>query len=110
MRYWWLLVGFVVIGPSAAQAPTLPSVMVWVDREDASRGCALQTELTINGKLVDIFSAETQKAVDRHLQKGWNTITLRTTPKADALQMNQLLLNLGVARAGAKKNQLEMDP
>ena len=104
-----VLVVFTLVAELGAQAPNLPSVMVWVDREDMSRGNALQTELTINGKLVDIFSAETQKAIDRHLQKGWNTITLKTTPKADALQTNQLLLNVGVARAGAK-NHLEMDP
>jgi hypothetical protein len=84
--------------------------MVWVDRALADRPNALQTELLINGKLVDIFSSDTQKAVDRHLQKGWNTIVLKTLPKADALQPNQLVLSFGVTRPGPKKNQLEMDP
>jgi len=99
-----------MLWPCLAQAPTAPSLMVWVDREHPNHPNALQTELSINGKPVEIYSREGQKNLDKHLNKGWNTLRLRTFPRGSVKEPNQLFLRFGGTRPGANKNQLAMDP
>jgi hypothetical protein len=97
-------------GSGLLQLPGQTGLMVWVDRDQPGKPCPLHTELSINGKLIDVLSTEAQKDIDRQLQNGWNTIVLKTSAKGIAKEPNHLAFRLGATRSAEKKNQLAMDP
>lgn len=84
-------------------------MMVWVKRNYETWDNPLWSEFSINGKLVDTFSSDTYRPIDKYLQPGWNTITIKTTPKA-AERDNHLNFRIGPMRKDAKNDRMVMEP
>src|SRR5207248_496121 len=71
-------------GDVPALDPRKDSIMVWVNAYHSDRYCPLQSEMFVNGQIIDTFSSAAQKSIGKHLKMGWNTITLKTTLKEPA--------------------------
>jgi len=70
----------------------------------------LHSEVTVNGKLVDIFSGDTHKSIAPHLRQGWNTIEVKTTPQESASHNNSLVFRIGLMEKSGKREVLTMRP
>jgi hypothetical protein len=105
----WLLTANAVAGVTEA-ASGAEAMTVWVEKTYSSRANTLHTELKINGQLVDVFSSDTFKPIDKYLQKGENTIIFRTFQRGTEDRRNDLLFRIGPVRRDEKKNQRVMDP
>jgi hypothetical protein len=82
---------------------------VWVDKTYSSRANTLHTELKINGQLMDVFSSDTFKPIEKYLQIGENTITFRTFQHGSEDQRNELIFRIGPIK-DEKRNQRVMHP
>ena len=69
-----------IVAIAAEAQSTAPQMMLWVERNLGNHDSALQSELSVNGKSVGIYSSDTWEPIDRYLKGGWNTITIKTTP------------------------------
>jgi len=94
----------------AAEAASGQPIMVWVERQYSYIENPLHTEFSVNGKTVDIFTSDTRKDVGKHLKRGWNTISLKTTPQEPAKELNQLILRIGPVQQDPKSDRLLMKP
>lgn len=92
--------------PEPASAP----ITVWVKRQWSSYENPLHSEFSINGQLVDIFTSDTHKDIGKYLKKGWNTLTLKTTPQEPANDENQLIFSIGPVYKDPKTDRSVMRP
>lgn len=99
-----------------AGAATEPSavgdgtIALWVEKQLSSRENPLHSEVTINGKTVNIFTADTWEPVEQYLQPGWNTIEVTTTPQEPASSDNGLFFRVGPVTKDPKNNRMTMAP
>jgi len=94
----------------AAESKVAEPIMVWVKREYGHVENPLYTEFSVNGKMVDIFTSDTRKEIGKHLQRGWNTITMKTTPQQGASSDNGLIFHIGPVHKDPKSDQDVMKP
>ena len=85
------------------------TMMLWV-KPGYSWENPLHTELSINGRTVNIFTSETFEPVGQYLQEGWNTFTLHTVAQEPANEDNGLTFLIGPAYHDAKKRSFVMKP
>jgi hypothetical protein len=83
-------------------------VMVWVRRQSVYQENSLQSEFSINGETVDVFTSDTQKAIGKHLKKGWNDIVIETTPQQPASNDNCLSFSIGPVSRDKNDRQVMM--
>lgn len=91
----------------AEQAGEAP-VMVWVRRQIGYQDNPLQSEFSINGATVDVFTSDTQKTIGKHLKKGWNDIAIETTPQQPASNNNSLSFSIGPVSRDKNDKQVMM--
>jgi Zn-dependent protease with chaperone function len=91
-------------------APNGPNIDLWVDRAYSSWDNPLESELTVNGQLVDVFTSDRRSPLGEYLKAGWNTVAIKTTPHAPATQGNGLRFRLGPAAPGARRGEHVMKP
>lgn len=84
-------------------------VTLWVDRDYNSWDNPLHSELSINGKIVNIFTSDTMEPIQEHLKSGWNTITIKTTPQEPATRANELIFRIGPMRKDPANNRMVME-
>ena len=84
--------------------------MLWAKRVYGSWDNPLHSELSVNGKTVNIFTSDTFEPIGQYLKDGWNTITIKTTPQEPANKNNGLIFQLGPARKSRGKDQWIMEP
>jgi len=94
----------------SAQETGSEPVLLWVQRVYGSWDNPLQSELSVNGKTVNIFTSDTFEPVGQYLKEGWNTITIKTTPQQPANQGNGLIFRLGPAHKTPGNDQWIMAP
>jgi len=70
-------------------------IYIWVAKEYNSWDNPLQSEFSINGQTVDIFSTNTFEPIEEHLKPGWNDIAIKTIPQEPAGKNNQLIFRIG---------------
>jgi hypothetical protein len=70
----------------------------------------LQSEFTINGKMLNIFTSDTFEPIGPYLKDGWNTITVKTTPQEPANKENGLIFEIGPAQKAPGKDEWIMNP
>jgi hypothetical protein len=124
---WLAFMGALLFGLGLAQAGDDPAAKKAADQDVAEgkpvtdaielmarRGLneenPLHSEVTLNGKLVDIFSGDTHKSITRHLRQGWNTIQVKTTPQESASRDNSLIFQVGPMEKSGKREALTMRP
>ncbi len=91
-----LILSIVPCSSAAQQNFQEGKIYVWVAREYSSWDNPLQSEFSINGETVDIFSTETFEPIEEHLKPGWNDIAIKTTPQEPAgKRSNQLIFRIG---------------
>ncbi|HZQ91872.1 MAG TPA: hypothetical protein VFA60_08785 [Terriglobales bacterium] len=100
-RRFGLLAGLLVL-PVIAVAQG--QMHVWADQNYDSWENGLHTEFTLNGELVDIFTAT--KAVPINLKPGWNTIVMKTTPQPSN-KHNELIFRIGPMQDVQKGSRTE---
>jgi|GEM_PF-3008209 len=83
-------------------------VMVWVRRQSVYQENSLQSEFSVNGATVDVFTSDTQKAIGKHLKKGWNDIVIETTPQQPASNDNCLSFSIGPVSRDKNDRQVMM--
>ena len=76
----WLLAGNAAAGVAGAVSRA-EAMTVWVEKTYSSRAKRLYMELKINGQLVDVFSSDTFKPINKYLQNGENTIIFLNLPE-----------------------------
>lgn len=88
-----------------AARPAVASAMaLWVKKNYESWDCPLHSDLSINGKPIGNFSADSDRDVGAHLKPGWNTIALTTRAPGPTDKDNHLIFRLGpVARKDGKQ-------
>lgn len=91
-----------------AMAAAAGTLTLWVHKE-YPWDCPLQSEFSVNGKTINIYSADTTDSLAEYFKPGWNTITLKTTPQEPATKNNKLIFRIGPAEVGAK-NKVVMHP
>ena len=97
--------------PAREDAPSeAPKFDVWVDRHYSSWENLLQSELSINGQLVDVFTSDRTSPVGDYLKAGWNTVILKTTAEAHATRDNGLRFRLGPVVPGGRGRDRLMTP
>ncbi|MBI4455035.1 MAG: hypothetical protein HY644_03955 [Acidobacteria bacterium] len=96
--------GFLTV---AAQSIDGGAMMVWVVREYGSWDNPLHSEFSINGKLVNVFTADTFESIEGQLKNEWNTITIKTTPQEPANKANGLIFRIGPMRKDGQKMVME---
>jgi hypothetical protein len=67
--------------PVSAQETGSEPLLLWVKRNFTSWDNPLHSELSVNGKTVNIFTSDTFEPVGQYLKEGWNTVTIKTTPQ-----------------------------
>ena len=85
------------------------TMMLWVEPGFAWDN-PLHTEMSINGRTVNIFTSETFEPIGQYLQEGWNTITLHTVAQEPANADNGLTFRIGPAYHDEKKRSFVMQP
>ena len=95
---------------AAAPEPAAVPMAVWVKRQWSPYENPLHAEFSINGQLVDIFTSDTQKEIGKYLKKGWNTISVKTTPQEPANDDNQLIFSIGPVHKDLKTDKSVMGP
>lgn len=98
--------------PVKVDPPAKPKekIMVWVEKFFGSTDCALETEVTVNGKSVGNFQSSTQKDITDLVKIGRNTITLNTVPKEPASSGNHLTFRIGPVTTNPKTKKTTMAP
>ena len=96
--------------PVSAQKSDSEPILLWVKRNFASWDTPLHSELSVNGKTVNIFTSDTFEPVGQDLKKGWNTITIKTTPQQPANKSNGLIFRMGPAHKTPGNDQWIMEP
>lgn len=91
-------------------SPIKEKVEVWVEKFFTSYDCALETEMTVNGKVVGKFQSTTQKDISELVKSGRNTITFTTTPQEPATSDNQLTFRIGQVTTNPKTKKTTMSP
>lgn len=79
---------------SAAQPGGEGVMSVWVKKEYPWDN-ALQSEFSINGKTINIYTSDTSEPIQEYLKQGWNTIAIKTTPQVPATKNNGLIFRIG---------------
>ncbi|HSQ54871.1 MAG TPA: hypothetical protein VLM40_03925 [Gemmata sp.] len=95
---------------SDAPARAKEKIMVWVEKFLSSTDCALETELTVNGKSVGKFQSTTQKDISELIKSGRNTISFTTTPQEPASSKNELKFRIGAVTTNPKTKKTTMSP
>lgn len=85
-------------------------LMLAVTRNFTTTDSTLHSELSINGQLVNIFTADVTEAVGRYFREGWNDIRLVTTPQEPATDQNDLIFRIGPARRDPRAGAVGMAP
>lgn len=94
---------------TTATVPIKEKIMVWVEkffRDD----CALETEMSVNGKSVGKFQSSTQKDISELIKPGRNTIEFSTTPQEPASTDNSLTFRIGQVTTNPKTKKTTMSP
>lgn len=87
-----------VLLPAALAAQSEPAPMsIWAARNYSSWDNPLHSEISLNGKTVNVFTADTFESL-QGLKEGWNTITVKTTPQVPASKNNFLIFRIGPMR------------
>lgn len=92
---------------TATAAEPAAVLSLWVQREYSSWDNPLHSELSINDKMVGMFTSDGDRAIGEHLKPGWNTITLKTTPQAGATESNQLIFRIGTVTKQDGKRMMD---
>ncbi len=79
-------------------------IYVSVNRHYHSYDNPMQAEFIINGETVDIFTTDTFSNIDSYLKKGWNEITIKTTPQTPANKNNYLEFAIGPIHTDPKRS------
>jgi len=95
-----------VYSQEASSAP----LTIWVKKNYSSWDNPLQSEFIINGKTINIYSADTFESVQEHFKPGWNTITIKTTPQEPASKDNHLIFRIGPAAKDEAGKKMTMSP
>ncbi len=85
----------------ATQAAGEGVMSVWVKKEYPWDN-PLQSEFSINGKTINIYTSDTSEPIQEYLKQGWNTITIKTTPQVPATKNNGLIFRIGPMEKEAK--------
>jgi hypothetical protein len=93
---------------AAAEQSGEAPLMVWVKRQTGYQDNPLQSEFSINGATVDVFTSDTQKTIGKHLKKGWNDIAIETTPQQPASNNNSLWFSIGPVSRDKNDRQVMM--
>ncbi|HEY2934789.1 MAG TPA: hypothetical protein VGK99_23895 [Acidobacteriota bacterium] len=93
-----------------SQEAEVGPLTIWVEKQYSSWDNPLQSEFSINGKMVNIYSASTFETVQEHFKPGWNTVTVKTTPQEPASKSNGLIFRLGPATKQDRGAKMTMDP
>ncbi len=98
--------------PVKADPPAKPTekIMVWVEKFFGSYDCALETELTVNGKSVGKFQSSTEKDISDLIKAGRNTVVFTTTPQEPASSDNYLTFRIGEVTTNPKTKKTTMSP
>ena len=96
--------------PVSAQETGSEPLLLWVKRDYNAWDNPLHSELSVNGKTVNIFTSDTFEPVGQYLKEGWNTVTIKTTPQQQANKGNGLIFRLGPAHKAPGKDQWIMEP
>ena len=94
-----LLITLPVLSLTTAAVADSAQIMLWAQKNYTSWDNPLQTELSVNGNLVNIFSSETFEPVEKYLKNGWNNVTLVTRPQEPAGKDNELIFRMGPMQA-----------
>ncbi len=70
-------------------------IYIWVARNYTSWENPLQSELSINGKTINIYTTDTFERIGQYLKQGWNNISIKTTPLEPANDGNDLIFRIG---------------
>jgi len=109
-----LLLAVMLLGlsslPVSAQETGSEPLLLWVKRNYNGWDNPLHSELSVNGKTVNIFTSDTFEPIGQYLKEGWNTVTIKTTPQQQANQGNGLIFRLGPAHKAPGKDQWIMEP
>src|SRR5262249_51645562 len=89
--------------PSVKHESDHPTLDLWVDRAYSSWENPFESELSINGELVDVFTSDRTTPVGDYVKTGWNTVAIKTTPQVGVSLSNGLRFRLGPARPGARR-------
>lgn len=93
-------------GPKSATG----SIMLWCAPQTKEWATPnLHSEISINGKVVEIFTSSKAKDVGGFLKHGWNTITMKTPAGAPYGEGNYLRFQFGPVHKG-KGNEPVMSP
>lgn len=71
------------------------TIILWVERFYRGGENLLHSEVSINGKTVNIYTSDTWEPIQEYLQTGWNTITVDTTQQDPGDVQNGLLFRIG---------------
>ncbi|MBI2956278.1 MAG: hypothetical protein HYY26_03080 [Acidobacteria bacterium] len=109
----WVAVvaGLVGLSGGAPAQEAAGKIHVWVARNYNSWDNPLHSEFIVNGTTVNIYTSDTFEPIEQHLQPGWNTITIKTTPQEPANADNDLIFRLGPMRQDPRdKRRMVMEP
>lgn len=102
----WVLAGARVLAAATDEAAV---VTLWVEQSYPWDN-PLHSEVSINGQIINIYTANTSDPIAQYLKEGWNAITVKTTPQEPATKNNQLLFRIGPAKKDPQGNRIVMDP
>jgi hypothetical protein len=87
-----------------------PELSLWAERKYNGWENPLHSEVTINDKLVNIFTSDTMEPLAGGIKPGWNTIQVKTTPQEPAKNGNGLTFRVGPTRQDPAKKRVVMSP
>ena len=97
--------------PVSAQKVEAGKIHVWVAREYNSWDNPLQSEFTVNGQTVNIFTSDTFEPIEQYLKPGWNEVTIKTTPQEPAERNNGLIFRIGpMSKDPRNERNVVMEP
>lgn len=107
-----LFTAFLLIAPASVfpEEPAPGTLTLWVDKEFNSWDNPLSTELSINGKTLNIYTSDTFEPVASYFKEGWNTVTIKTTPQEPANKNNGLIFRIGPASKDPSGTKMVMNP
>ena len=85
-------------------------IMLWVDKHLDNRDCALNTEVTVNGKSLGNFTSAKQVDVTGLMKPGLNAVVFATTPHEPAGGDNHLTFTLGPVATNPRTKKTVMKP
>lgn len=101
-----VVLAVVVIAPVFLASQATPTLSIWAERTYNSWENPLHSEVTVNEKLINIFSSDTIEPLGEAIKPGWNTVAVTTTPQEPAQSGNGLTFRIGPTREEANKRTI----